>query len=55
MAKRKKGSKAAAPADPPPADKPAGHPPRKQPVLLGVSIVLLVLWFVFLVVVAAMR
>jgi hypothetical protein len=28
------------------------HPPAKQPVILGVSIVLFVLWFIFLLVTA---
>jgi hypothetical protein len=28
------------------------HPPAKQPVILGISIVLFVLWFIFLLVTA---
>ena len=28
------------------------HPPAKQPVMLGISIVLFVLWFIFLLVTA---
>jgi len=31
------------------------HPPKKQPVLLAVSIVLFALWFVFLVATALFR
>ena len=31
---------------------PQGHPPKRQPVLLAVSIIMFALWFVFLLVTA---
>jgi hypothetical protein len=55
MSKRKKAAKAAKAASPAAnvaAIKPAAHPPARQPILLGISIVLFVAWLVFLVVVA---
>ena len=64
MGKRHK-SHAKSASKPPRRDKPAGnlddaddspvivpHPPAKQPVLLGISLVLFVLWFIFLLVTA---
>jgi hypothetical protein len=52
MSKRKKGLKAAPPADADSAPKPVAHPPTRRPVLLGISIVLFVAWLAFLVFVA---
>ena len=52
---RKPAAKGAPPAaKPQPAAPPAlaAHPPVRQPTLLAVSIVLFVLWFVFLLVTA---